>query len=107
MKQRQIEQDAVSTMKNMLNCVPEPDPKMENLPKSFCASNREQDVYWYPDICSSLQALTTTIISKFRRRKRKSYRWDLKISTLKQWLVELRGIIDDEEIGDLELKVME
>ena len=107
MKKKQIEQDATLILKQMVHNVPEPDPLMDNLPKSFCALNRDHKLYWYPDICESLQQLATTIIKKFRRRKRKSYQWDLKVSTLKQWLEELEGIVDVQVISDLELILLE
>ncbi len=58
----QIERDAAATLKGIIECVPEPDPKMENLPKSFCECNRDHQLYWYPAICDALQQLAATVI---------------------------------------------
>jgi len=105
MENEQVQQDAASAISSMVGGVPEPDLKMENLPKSFCATNREHALYWHPAICEELQQFAASVIAKFRRRKRRSYRWDLSVSTLKQWLTELERIAEDEVIADLRSKL--
>eukprot|EP00487_Bulimina_marginata_P002431 TRINITY_DN1562_c0_g1_i2.p1 TRINITY_DN1562_c0_g1~~TRINITY_DN1562_c0_g1_i2.p1 ORF type:complete len:122 (-),score=0.26 TRINITY_DN1562_c0_g1_i2:222-587(-) len=92
---------------SMVQSIPEPDSKMENLPKSFCQSNRDHQLYWYPEILDELQVLSETIIGKFRRRKRKTYKWNLSVSTLKSWLKELQHIQPESVIQPLYFQLIE
>ena len=64
-------------------------------------------LYWHPDIATKLQNLSKTIINKFRRRKRKTYKWDLSVATLKQWLLELDGIQPQSVIEQLQNELEE
>eukprot|EP01084_Bolivina_argentea_P110034 196541_1 len=97
----QIEQDVTKIVNNMIQSIPEPDIEINNLPKLFCQRNRDHKLYWYSEILDKLQILSSTIISKFRRRKRNSYKWDLSVSTLKIWLKELENIQSESVIRSL------
>ena len=42
-----IEQDATEIVENMIENIPEHDPLMDNLPKSFCQQNRDHKVMYF------------------------------------------------------------
>eukprot|EP00484_Ammonia_sp_Unknown_P028430 CAMPEP_0197032516 /NCGR_PEP_ID=MMETSP1384-20130603/11179_1 /TAXON_ID=29189 /ORGANISM="Ammonia sp." /LENGTH=1196 /DNA_ID=CAMNT_0042462197 /DNA_START=51 /DNA_END=3641 /DNA_ORIENTATION=- len=92
LQEAQMQQEVGGMLRNMVDSIPEPDPKMQNIPKSFCECNRDHRLYWHPGIMEQLTKLSDIMISKFRRRKRMKYRWDLSVTMLKQWLRELQEI---------------
>eukprot|EP01084_Bolivina_argentea_P108319 193585_1 len=106
-RHEQIKYDVGNMVSDMIQRIPQPDAASDRdqLPKSFCQINRDHQLYWHPNILDELQTLSETIISQFRRRKRKTYEWDLSVSKLKEWLEELEGIQSESVIQELYSKV--